>query len=166
VGERKTESPRSAQADPVEFARNVALNSLSSRAKSRRELELQLERRGVEVDCAKLVLDRLMAVGLVNDLEFARAWSRSRQSSKGISRRLLARELNAKGIDRDIAENVLAEISPEDEYEAARTIAEKKARSIAQLPREIQVRRVFDLLTRRGFPPAVSASIVREVLPN
>jgi len=153
-----------AEADPIEFARGVALNALSSRPKSRRELEQQLARRGVAAETVELVLDRLAVVGLIDDREFARLWSQSRARTKGLSRRVLAQELNAKGIDRAIAEEVLAGISPEDEYEAALAVAVKKARSLTNQPRDVQMRRIFDLLARKGFSSAISAQIIKKVL--
>lgn len=152
--------------NPIEFARGIALNALSSRAKSRRELETQLAKRGVDEPTAKLVLDRLSDAGLIDDREFARAWSRSRARTKGLSRRVLARELSVKGIDRSISEEVLAEISPDDEYEAALAVATKKARSVTNLPREVQVRRIFDLLARKGFSSSISARIIKDVLSD
>jgi regulatory protein len=166
VKERKSRSSVDPEIDPIEFARTIALNALSARPKSRRELEVQLARRGVDEESAKLVLDRLATVGLIDDLEFARAWSRSRQGTKGLSRRVLAQELNAKGIDRSIAEGVLAEISPVDEYEAALAVALKKARSVSSLEPNIQVRRIFDLLARKGFSSSISAQIIRQVLSD
>lgn len=155
---------RKAEADPVEFARTIALNALASRPKSRHELETQLERRGVANEISALVLDRLALVGLINDREFAEAWSRSRVRAKGLSRRVLARELRAKGIEQEIADAVLAEITPEDEYSAALSIATKKARSTTELPREVQVRRIFDLLARKGFSSSISTRIIKEIL--
>lgn len=154
------------EADPIEFARGVALNALSSRAKSRHELETQLAKRGVTQEIAKLVLDRLVAVGLVDDLEFARVWSQSRARTKGLSRRVLAQELRTKGIDQAITDEVLIGISPEDEYEAALAVAVKKARAVTNLPREVQVRRIFDLLARKGFSSSIAGQIVKDVLSD
>jgi len=155
-----------AEVDPIEFARGVALNALSSRAKSRRELEKQLARRGVAEEITKLVLDRLAVVGLVDDREFARVWSQSRVRTKGLSRRVLAQELRAKGIDQAITEEVLAGISPEGEYEAALAVAMKKARSVTNLPRDVATRRIFDLLARKGFSSSISAQIIKDVLSD
>jgi regulatory protein len=164
VGSRKPESRFELENDPIEFAHSIALNALSSRAKSRRELETQLAKRGVDKVTAKIVLDRLSDAGLVDDREFAKAWSQSRQASKGISRRMLAQELNGKGIDRSISEEILAEISPEGEYEAALAIATKKARGVSHLTYEVQARRIFSQLARKGFSSSISSQIIKEVL--
>ena len=161
---KKPETNLKAEVDPIEFARTIALNALASRAKSRHELEIQLAKRGVADETIKLVLDRLTDVGLIDDRGFALAWSQSRQRAKGLSRRVLSQELTAKGIDRATADEVLDGISPDDEYEAALAIAKKKARSVTNLPRDVQVRRIFDLLARKGFSSSISAQIIKEVL--
>jgi regulatory protein len=166
VKSRKTQISADPGIDPIEFARGIALNALSARPKSRRELELQLTKRGVTQENVKLALDRLASVGLVDDLEFARAWSHSRQRTKGLSRRVLAQELSAKGIDRSLAQGVLDEISADDEYQAALAIATKKARTTSNLSHDVQVRRIFDLLARKGFASSISSRIVRDVLKD
>ena len=65
-------------------AQTICLNALSVRAKSRGELRAHLARRGIPLDVATEVLDRLERSKLINDLDFARAWSKSRLSSKKI----------------------------------------------------------------------------------
>ena len=56
--------------DYVGAAQTIALNALAVRAKSRGELAAQLKRRGIPVDVAVDVLDRLQRSGLINDLDF------------------------------------------------------------------------------------------------
>lgn len=120
--------------------------------------------RGVAPEIARTVLDRLEGVGLINDREFAKAWTTSRRRAKSLSRRVLALELAAKGIDRALAEEVLGEFSPEDEYLVALTIAEKKARTLVALPREVQLRRISGLLARKGFSSPVASRVLRDVI--
>ena len=61
-------------------AMTIATNALAVRAKSRGELAAQLKRRGIPLDVAENVLDRLERSKLIDDLEFARVWSRTRLS--------------------------------------------------------------------------------------
>jgi len=69
-------------ADPYSEAMSLALYALAPRAKSRDELFKQLVKRGVDSDIANSVLDSLELQGLLNDLEFAKLWSESRQRAK------------------------------------------------------------------------------------
>ena len=88
--------------DYVGAAQTICLNALAVRAKSRGELAAQLKRRGIPMDVATEVLDRLERSKLINDLDFARAWSKSRLSSKKISKRVLAQELRKKEVADDL----------------------------------------------------------------
>jgi regulatory protein len=69
-------------ADPYSEAMSIALYALAPRAKSRDELFKQLLKRGVDAINANAVLDTLELQGLLNDLEFAKLWSESRQRAK------------------------------------------------------------------------------------
>lgn len=152
------------EADPIEVARKIALDALSTRARSQYELVALLASRRVAPEIARTVLDRLEDVGLINDREFAKAWTASRRRTKGLSHRALALELAAKGIDRTLAKEVLDEFSPEDEYLTALAIAEKKARTLVTLSREVQLRRIAGLLARKGFSSSVASRVLRDVI--
>ena len=89
-------------ADPYSEAMSIALYALAPRAKSRDELYKQLLKRGVDSDNANAVLDSLELQGLLNDLEFAKLWSESRQRAKKLSKRVIAGELRTKGVSQDI----------------------------------------------------------------
>ena len=79
--------------DPYSEAMSIALYALAPRAKSRDELHKQLLKRGADSDIANAVLDSLELQGLLNDLEFAKLWSESRQRAKKLSKRVFAGEL-------------------------------------------------------------------------
>ncbi len=115
-------------------------------------------------DIAVRLLDRFTEVGLIDDAAFARAWVDSRLTSKGLARRSLAMELRRKGIDDDLAREVLDGVEPDDEEAAARRVVRSKLRSVGRLEPEVQSRRLFGVLARKGYPPGVAVRIVREEL--
>lgn len=55
-------------------------------------------------------MDRLAAVGLVDDTDFAEQWVQSRRANAAKSKRALAAELHAKGVDDDVITTVLGGI--------------------------------------------------------
>ena len=120
-------------ADPYSEAMSIALYALAPRAKSRDELFKQLLKRGVDAENANAVLDSLELQGLLNDLEFAKLWSESRQRAKKLSKRVIAGELRTKGVSQDIINEVIEEIDDETEYNQAFLLAERKYKSIAHL---------------------------------
>ena len=144
-------------------ARTIALNALAVRAKSRGELAAQLKRRGIPLEIAEDVLDRLERSKLINDLDFARAWSRSRLSSKKISKRVLAQELRRKEVAEDLIAIALDEISSDEEFEAALQLGERKARSLQNYADEMRERRITSALVRKGYNYGIISRVLKEV---
>ncbi|MEI6217101.1 MAG: regulatory protein RecX [Actinomycetes bacterium] len=146
-------------------AQSIALNALAPRARSRSELHDHLIKRGFDEATSAAVLDNLELQGLLNDLEFARAWSESRQRQKKLSKRTIAQELRTKGVAADIIEDVISEIDLDVEYQMAFDLAERKYRSCSHLDSEVIYRRVHSVLARKGFDHSLTNRILRELLP-
>ncbi len=146
------------------MARTIVLRKLAAQARTRHELATALAARDVPEGVADAVLDRMEAVGLVDDEAFARDWVESRQQRRHLSRSALRRELQTKGVDRDRADEAVAGIDAADEIEAALALAQKKVRSLQGLEREVQYRRLAGALARRGFSGGVSSSVLSQVL--
>jgi len=142
---------------------SIALFALAPRAKSRDELLKQLLKRGFESETANSVLDSLELQGLLNDLEFAKLWSESRQRAKKLSKRVIAGELRAKGVSQDIINEVIEAIDDEAEYRQAFLLAERKYNSISHLDPEVIYRRISGLLARKGYGHGVCVKIMREL---
>ncbi|QIX28735.1 regulatory protein RecX [Nocardioides sp. JQ2195] len=152
------------EADHEAVARKILLDQLTGQARSRKELADRLARKNVPDDIAVRLLDRFEEVGLVDDEAFARAWIASRQPGKGLARRALAQELRRKGIDDLVAREALDEIDPDDEEAAARRLVRKKLRSMSGLDEVKATRRLVGMLARKGYPPGMTFSVVREEL--
>ena len=158
------ESSADASIDPYERARTICLTQLSFAPRSRAHLTSVLARRNVPADISQAVLDRLTEVGLVDDVEYAAMWVRSRQRTKGLSRRALRDELLRNGIDREHVEEALAQIDDADEWATARALVERKAASVASLEFPAQVRRLVSMLARKGYSAQVAFDVVKQVL--
>jgi regulatory protein len=148
------------ESDPYSVAQTIALMALGRRAKSRGELLTLLKKRGIEEEVANAVLFRLQEQGFINDYEFARYWSESRQRTKKVSKRIIAGELRSKGIADEIIEWITSDISDDSEFANAMQFAERKSRSVRALAPEVAYRRMHGALSRRGF----SGNIVNRVL--
>ncbi len=139
------------ESDPYSTAQVIALSALSRRAMSRGELATLLKKRGVPEEISNALLIRLQEIGLVNDYEFARYWSESRQRTKKVSKRIIIGELRSKAISDEIIDWITSDISDEDEFENAKKFAERKLRSLQRLEPEVAFRRLHGQLSRRGF---------------
>jgi regulatory protein len=151
-------------ADPESVARKILLDQLTGRARTRSELADKLAGRNVPDDVATRLLDRFEEVGLIDDAGFAREWVEQRQSGRGLARRALAQELRRKGIEDELAREVLDEIDPDDEVEVARRLVQAKLRSVRGLDRDRATRRLVGMLARKGHSSSVAFRVVREEL--
>lgn len=148
------------------FARDKALGALARRSRSRREIELMLQRQGVGSGDIQQVVAGLTRAGHLDDARVAAAFVRSRMASSGASVWLLRRDLARKGIARDTADEAISAVMSEEsvsEAEVARREAEKKMRSLARLERNVARRRLAAHLQRRGFSGSVVSDLVREL---
>ena len=110
------------------------------------------------------VVDRLEAVGLVDDQAYADALVRSRFLGTGASGRALREVLVRKGLDSSTIERALAQIDRDDEAERAAQLVARKRRSLADVPRETAYRRLSSMLARKGYSPSVASAAVRDAL--
>ena len=151
------------EADPYSIANTIALNALVARAKSKGELLAHLKKRGVEDDVAQATIFRLQENGLINDSEFAKAWTQSRHTSKKLSKRIIAGELRTRGVDQSSIDLALDEIDDESEYRTAFSLGMKKYNTMSRLEPEVQIRRIQSLLQRKGFSFPTIARVIREL---
>jgi regulatory protein len=151
-------------ADPESVARTILLSKLTASARSRRELADALAAKDVPDDVATRVLDRFEQVGLVDDAAFADTWVRSRQASRGLSRRALSHELRRKGVSDDVIAESLQQVDAETEREAAAALVARKLPSTRGLERTRRTRRLVGMLARKGYGGGLAAAVVREVL--
>ncbi|PZA22109.1 hypothetical protein DMO24_06805 [Modestobacter versicolor] len=150
--------------DPETVAKGICLRALTGTAKTRKQLAELLAKKDVPDEAANAVLDRFTEVGLIDDAAFAAAWVSTRQSGRGLARRALASELRAKGVDGEVAAAAVAEVDPQDEWDSARRLIERKMPSMQRLDRVTAERRLMGMLARKGYGGGLAGYVVREAL--
>jgi regulatory protein len=151
-------------ADPEAVARQICLQQLDRRARSRAELAAVLNRRGVPDDAATRVLDRFAEVGLIDDVALAELIADAQQRERGLARRAVAVKLRQRGFDETVVGATLTGIDVADERVRAVELVTKRSRALAGLPAEVQARRLVALLARKGYPSGLAYQVVRQVL--
>ena len=150
----------------------IAVRFLGTRPRTRWELERRLRRAAASDDVITTTLDRLAAMGYVDDTAFARWWAEQRDRHAPRGRRMVEAELRQHGVPRDVleslrgeqlAEPVLdAEALPASEAERAYAALERHLRG-RDLPTDIKARqRIGAFLIRRGFDPETVRGAIRE----
>lgn len=113
---------------------------------------------------ANEVLDRLTAVGLIDDRAFAELWVRSRHRERGLARAALRQELTRKGVEPQVADEALSQLDADDEHATARRLVERKLATTRGLPTETRIRRMVSLLARKGYSSSAAYAVVRAAL--
>lgn len=142
------------------------LRQLTMGPRSRAQLATSLTDRGATDAVAERVLDRFEQVGLVDDAAFATGLVRSRHLTRGLSRRALAHELRAKGIDDDLARSALESLDADDELSAAQRLVAQRLRTVQGLSRDKQVNRLVAMLARKGYGSGLAVQVVRAALAD
>jgi regulatory protein len=143
--------------DHFEGAYQRAINFLSYRVRSEKEIRQNLIKHEVPEDVIVRVLDRLRGASLVNDRDFASQWVENRVSFKPRGKRALSSELFQKGIDNEIIEDVLSDL---DEEKLAHDCARSKINKYIGLEEKTFQKKLSGLLTRRGFPYHITKDVV------
>ena len=125
---------------------------LSQRAHSELELRRKLGRRRCPPDEIDGALGRARGLGYLDDAAFARGLTAQRVRTRGPA--LIAAELAARGVDREVVRETVAAVGRDQVVAAARRLATRG--SAAQADRRL----VAGRLLRRGF----SSDVVREAL--
>ncbi len=139
-------------------AKEKALWLLSSRDHSKRELEAKI-RKSSDIDSAKKAVERMEELGLVDDEKFARRYAEQLINVKHLSKKGAKYKLIEKGIDKDLAEQILEELAP-DPREHIETLIERKY--LRYLSDEKGRRKTVSALQRMGY----SWSDIKAVMSN
>jgi len=140
--------------------RTVALRLLTRRDYSAAELRKKLIERDLDADEVDTALGALTQEGLLNDRRVAAAHVRTASQIKNPGRLRIRRELEARGIDRAIISEVLAELPEADDAAGIEKFLQRK-----RLPPTLDPaarRRLFGQLMRRGFSADAIAKALRK----
>lgn len=131
-------------------AKELAINYISYRPRSSKEVRSLLIKKGYSFSLADQVVNYLKESDYINDKEFAEKWYLSRLNKGGYGPLLIYKELIAKGIPPEDCNYLRERFYPEErEREEALRLIEKRA---LNNPMDAhQEKRLYRMLLRRGF---------------
>lgn len=151
-------------ADEAMRAKNNALGLLQENIYSKSQMTQHLEQEGFKEQTIKTIIAELIHSGHIRDRLYAEKWIQRRQKSNPRGRTVLIQELIDKGVDRETAERVVAEVKAEEEAMLALQIAQKQAKHYKRLPIHVAKRRLHGFLARRGFESETILQVIEQVL--
>jgi regulatory protein len=165
--------PRPEREPPdADAALETAARYLATRPRTRREVQLRLRRAGADEAVIAATLDRLAALGYVDDAAFVRWWGEQRDRHSPRGRRMVEAELRQRGVGREAIEAFreaweAPERAPGDEHlpaddgARARIALERHLRG-RPLPEDAKaLARLGMYLVRRGFDPETARATIR-----
>lgn len=144
------------RSSPSCYDKAVAL--LARRPHFRRQLQEKLVARGFPQEEIERTLERLAREGYLDDRRAARDFVAARLERGGVGRRRLWVELQRRGAPPELVEEVLDELVPEDDLEAARVAAERWRRRGGEDPAALARH-----LHRQGFSRRAIFLMVQEL---
>lgn len=135
------------EASKVNRAKEKALYLIEYRSRTRKELFDKLLPQFGE-NASEKAVERLEELGLIDDEKFAREYAEQLLSRKRFSVERAAFELLKKGIDRELAEEILEELSPDPVEQIGELLSTKYSK---RLDSEAERRRTVNSLRSMGY---------------
>lgn len=133
------------------MAKAAALGIVARREISAARLADKLAEKGFRGEAIDYAYGQLTVAGLLDDERCARMMAEDMYHFKRFGRRRCAYELAAKGIDRELAGRIAAELEPDAQETIYELLTGKLARD---MDTEAGIRRSTNTLIRYGFEPS------------
>ena len=140
------------RAELLSKAKERALNLLDYRQRSKAEVARRLSMAGFSEDIIEETVAHLERIGLLNDAEFSHAWVNHRIVEQGMGKARMKWELRQKGVSDDVAQEALASLNENAEYESAIDLARRRWEKDSSADERAKRRRLIGFLQRKGFP--------------
>ncbi|MBM7582472.1 regulatory protein [Caldicoprobacter guelmensis] len=138
--------------DPkVDEAYQKALKYLGFRARTQKEVDEYLKRKGFGEEVIEKAIEKLKEYGFIDDRAFALSWINSRMRNNPKGRAVIAFELRQKGVEGGIIDEVMASIPNKQEEEVANRLAQKYYDKYKEMDEGERVHKTVQALARRGF---------------
>ena len=142
-------------------AKDQALGYLGYRQRSEKEIIDKLRGKDFSEDIIENTLVFLREYNFVDDLEFARSFTKDKINLNKFGPQRIRHELYRKGISRDIIDEVLDE---DNEYSRALELAKKKLPSYKNDDKAAKYRKLGGFLQRKGYSYECVSRILKELL--
>jgi len=136
--------------DQLTKAIEKSFRLLGIRPRSQKEIEKKLKKKEFAPEIIKKTITRIKELGYLDDKKFAKAWLESRKLSRK-GKYIVQRELKEKGVAEETIKKTISRYTPNQEFEIALELAEKKIKTYKNLDKFKKRQKLAALLTSRGF---------------
>lgn len=144
-------------------ALNYALNLLTYRQRSEKEIYDSLKRKGYIDDHIENVITLCRDKNYLNDRQFARSFANDKMNLNKHGPVRIKHELMLKGVSKHIIDEIV-DYDRDEQYEMAMEVASKRMNSYRNDNKRDIYRKMSGFLQRRGFSYDIISKVVREIL--
>lgn len=156
-GQTITEEERSeiGVRDNVQRGINTAINFLSVRMRSVKEVRNYLKKKEIELEAQDEIMERLGSMGYLNDEQFADAYIKTQIQTTEKGPAVILRELKEKGIDDYTAASLIEQFTEEEQIEKAADLFQKQLKKYKRDSAFLQQRKAEQHVLTKGYSAAV-----------
>lgn len=140
----------------------LAINFLSYRMRSRKEIHDYLLQKEVEPEHISMILDRLSNENLIDDRQFAEMFVRTRMNTSSKGPMIIKKELMEKGVAPKLAEEAIQLYTYEAQYKKVIKLVQKKLQQKRKDSFRKQLQNVQGTLQQKGFSQDIIQTVLDE----
>jgi len=144
----------------------LTIQYLSYRMRTRKEIRDYLIKKEISEDAIPEIIDRLISEGLVNDLEFAKMFTRTRIETSLKGPAVVKRELIEKGVATELAEEAIQLYTYDIQYEKAYKLIEKKINQTQKDSNFKMQQKLQQFMMQKGFSSDIIQELMQDVKEN
>jgi len=149
--------------DQLRKAYLTSIVYLSRMMRTKKEVELKLEKLEISPDAIRLTLQRLEDEGYINEEQYTISYIRTCINTTLKGPIIIQKELKTKGISNGVIEKALKVYSTEKQVEHAIRLCEKKLSSLSRYSTLQKRNKLEELLSRKGYHSNVISISLQEV---
>ncbi|MEH7126406.1 recombination regulator RecX [Bacillus sp. JJ1503] len=148
--------------DDIRKAYNRAIQYLSKRMRSEKEIRQYLAEKDVDEMIIREVIHKLYEYQFLDDKEYAIAFVRTSMNTTDKGSRIIRGELREKGITEDLIDLAMKEYSYEKEFEAAKKLCEKFVQKNSRDSSRVMRQKLEQMLYRKGYSMEMIQAAITE----
>ncbi|WP_085993167.1 recombination regulator RecX [Oceanobacillus senegalensis] len=149
--------------DTIQKSYSLAINYLSYRMRTKKEMNDYLVKKEVEPDHIDIIIERLIKEKLLDDKLFAEMFVRTRMNTSYKGPLLIKKELMDKGVASLIASHAVEEYPYEVQYEKISKLIEKKLQKSNKDSFQKQIQKIQANILQKGFNQAIITDVLSEM---
>lgn len=149
--------------DEIQRAFNRALSFLSFQMRSEHEVHQKLKELEFGEAVIQEALQKLKKLGFLNDENYSKALVETKKKTAKKGPRAIQKDLEKKGIDQKLQQQVLLSFSEDEQLEIALQLAEKAVRNEQRKTPSQMKQKIQEILIRKGYPFAIVEQVLDKI---